>query len=130
MKEPIQPAASIDDRRVAASGYAGIDERRKATAPRRVAPRMRTLKGAQIVVPVGPAVACVVRDISATGARLDLQLPILSNTFNLVFDDVEWPARECRVVWREETRVGVAFETAAVEVAVVAEGLSKPPQSD
>ncbi len=90
---------------------------------------MKTLKGAQIVVPVGPAVACIVRNISATGARLDLKLPILSNTFSLVFDDAEWPARECRVVWREETRVGVAFETAAVEVAVATEGLPKPPRS-
>lgn len=91
---------------------------------------MKTLKGAQIVVPVGPPVACVVRNISATGARLDLQLPILSNTFSLVFDDEDWPARMCRVVWREETRVGVAFETKAVEVDIVAEGSPKPAPSD
>ena len=124
MEEPVPPIADIDDRRVSTSGRAGIGERRGASAPRRIAPRMKTLKGAQIVVPVGPAVACIVRNISTTGARLDLKLPILSNTFTLVFDDAEWPSRACRVVWRDETRVGVAFETEAV-----AKGSFSPPPS-
>ncbi len=80
---------------------------------------MKTLKGAQIVVPVGPSVACVVRNISETGARLELQTPILSNTFELVFDDNEWPRRACRVVWRKETGIGVEFTAAAVAAVEV-----------
>ena len=95
---------------------------------------MRILKGAQIVVPVGPSVACVARNISETGARLELQTPILSNTFDLVFDDNEWPSRACRVVWRKETSIGVAFtepvaavvEVVAVEAVDVAGGPAGP----
>jgi hypothetical protein len=63
------------------------------------------------------AVMCVVRDMSATGAQVELiidRFSIIStaeglpNTFRLVLrtDDADV---ECQVAWREERRLGVRF---------------------
>ncbi len=100
----------IDDRRH--RGGKRADERRKAELARRRSPRMRTLKGAQIIVPARTSVNCIVRNISETGACLQLHTPVfLSHTFDLTFDDPDWSRRSCRVVWREALLMGVEFTT-------------------
>ena len=100
---------AIEDRRARDNGFAGVD-RRGSGSPRRAAPRQKTLKGAEIVLPLGLPVRCIVRNISATGAKLEVLGPILSTTFDIVFDDDKWPRRSCRIVWRKDTAIGVKFE--------------------
>ena len=109
METPTDTLPTIDDRRVAPRGSAPtIDDRRVAVADRRMAVRMRTLKGGQIVWPTGASVKCVVSNLSQMGARLEVHSPV-PDTFQLVFDG-DGSRRSCNVVWRKETRVGVKFQ--------------------
>ncbi len=73
----------------------------------RIAPRHRVLKGAHIEFG-GGAIDCTVRNLSETGAALDVTSPLgIPTEFTLVTGTEHIP---CRVVWRKEKRIGVAFE--------------------
>ena len=53
---------------------------------------------------------CIItRNLSETGACLEIHVPVLHQTFDLVFDH-EQSRRSCCVVWRKEPRVGVKFQ--------------------
>jgi PilZ domain len=53
---------------------------------------------------------CLIRDISISGAALDFTSPRnVPECFNLVFK-ADASLIPCHVVWREEERVGVAFD--------------------
>ena len=73
----------------------------------RKAPRQRVLKAAHIAfVGHAGAIECVVRNLSATGASLEVASPIgIPDTFDLVFTS-DQSARPCRVLWRKEKRIG------------------------
>jgi PilZ domain len=78
---------------------------------RRKAPRLKALKGAHILMldQFGRTVECVVRNISAGGALLALRtLRGVPDKFQLMFD-ADRVVRQCRVVWRDHTKLGVAF---------------------
>lgn len=80
-----------------------MDEGRKAA-------RRRVLKAGTITFGGGAGISCTVRNLSDTGAALDVISPIgIPQQFVLVVeaDDV---TRQCRVVWRKERRIGIAFE--------------------
>jgi hypothetical protein len=51
---------------------------------------------------------CVVRDISAFGARISAPYHIFANEFELSFDGVG-RIFNCRIVWRKGTVCGVSF---------------------
>lgn len=73
----------------------------------RIAARHRVLKGASIQFG-GGAIDCTIRNLSETGAALDVISPIgIPAQFTLVADGTH---RACRVVWRKERRIGVTFE--------------------
>jgi hypothetical protein len=75
----------------------------------RIAPRFRVMKAAMIEFIGGP-VGCTVRDISLTGAALEVPSQIgIPAQFTLVIpnDGLHLP---CHVVWRREFRIGVAFD--------------------
>jgi hypothetical protein len=75
----------------------------------RIAPRHRVLKAAKIEFG-GSYVDCTVRDLSTTGAALEVSSPIgIPAKFTLVVpgDGLHLP---CHVVWRKEFRIGVAFD--------------------
>ena len=73
----------------------------------RIASRQRVLKGGTIEFG-GGAITCTVRNISATGAALDVTSPVgIPAQFTLVTKGSHLP---CRVVWRKEKRIGVTFE--------------------
>jgi hypothetical protein len=58
----------------------------------------------------GCAINCLVRDISISGAALEVAEPHdVPECFDLVFkaDGTHIP---CHVVWRQEERIGVAFD--------------------
>jgi hypothetical protein len=86
-----------------------IDSETSDAVPnRRRSMRLKTLKGAQIVWPNGVPVRCIVRDLSKTGAKLQVDGPILRNVVDLVFDQ-DHSCHPCRVVWRKDPMVGVSF---------------------
>ena len=75
----------------------------------RIAPRLRVLKAATIEFG-GGAIDCTIRDLSITGAALEVRNQIgIPAKFTLVVpgDGLHLP---CHVVWRKEYRIGVAFD--------------------
>jgi hypothetical protein len=75
----------------------------------RSAQRHRVLKGGTISFN-GAGISCTVRNVSDTGAALDVTSPVgIPARFALVIDG-EPVGRPCRVVWRKEKRIGIAFD--------------------
>jgi len=74
----------------------------------RAAPRHRVLKSGSIEFN-GGVIDCVVRNISETGAALEVASPLgIPETFNLVIAG-DHSSRHCKVAWRKDKRIGVAF---------------------
>ena len=75
----------------------------------RIAPRHRVLKAGTIAFG-GGAIDCTVRNISDTGAALDVVTPLfIPDRFMLVVQ-TDHLKRPCHIVWRKEKRMGVAFD--------------------
>lgn len=71
-------------------------------------PRQRILKGGRIDFGAG-AVDCVVRNLSETGAALEVESPIgIPQTFDLIII-ADRSRKRSQVVWRKERRLGVRF---------------------
>jgi hypothetical protein len=80
---------------------------------RRQFPRTKVYKGAKVIVPGRATVCCIVRDLSAQGAGLQLSNSAdLPTEFDLTFDTGH-KLRNCRIAWRTPTNVGVSFEQQA-----------------
>jgi len=76
---------------------------------KRKAPRHRVLKAGTISFD-GAGISCTVRNLSDTGASLEVvSLLGIPTEFNLIIES-DHIARRCRVVWRKERRIGVTFE--------------------
>ena len=75
----------------------------------RKAARRRVLKSAVIEFE-GGAFSCAVRNVSDTGAALDVPTCLgIPHEFKLLIE-TDQVTRRCRVVWRKETRLGVTFK--------------------
>jgi len=76
---------------------------------RRHFPRTKCFKGATIPSP-GPApIACIVRNVSAEGAKLMLPYSVvLPGEFELCFDSGR-RVRQCRVMWHTSREAGIWF---------------------
>jgi hypothetical protein len=75
----------------------------------RSAPRHRILKAGTISFG-GGAIDCTIRNISETGAALEVVTPLfIPDRFTLVVQTAQLK-RPCRIIWRKERRMGVAFE--------------------
>ena len=75
---------------------------------RRTIPRQRIFKAGTIEFD-GRGVECTVRNISAGGAALEVASPLgipHEITLNILSRGVR---HHCHVVWRQEKRIGVAF---------------------
>jgi hypothetical protein len=75
---------------------------------KRIASRHRVLKAGNILFG-GGAIDCTVRNLSQTGAALDVASPMgIPENITLLIpaDDKKF---DCRVVWRKECRIGVMF---------------------
>ena len=58
---------------------------------------------------VAPAIDCVVRNMSQTGARLTVESPVgIPDDFTLLIKP-ELTKRACQVVWRKPGSIGVRF---------------------
>ena len=76
---------------------------------RRTTPRHRTFKGGSISFPGAAGIECVVRNLSAAGACLDVASPIgIPDDFDLIIRP-EYQRRHCHLVWRKAQRIGVHF---------------------
>ena len=76
---------------------------------KRRAPRLRTLKGGSIQFGLAAAIDCIVKNMSQTGAALEVQSPVgIPDEFTLVIKP-ESLKRNCRVAWRSAKRIGVEF---------------------
>ena len=76
-------------------------------AESRNAPRSSTKQKGTAIVSGGTEIACTIRDVSATGARLSFQNPtFLPRTFRLKFDDHD---QRVTVMWRRGLFAGVRF---------------------
>ena len=70
--------------------------------------RRRVLKSAVIEFDSG-AFSCAVRNLSEAGAALDVPTSFgIPHEFQLVIETGQ-TVRQCRVIWRQEKRIGVSF---------------------
>jgi hypothetical protein len=77
---------------------------------KRSSQRQRILKTGSISFDRAAAIDCLVRNISETGALLEIESPVgIPNEFTLVIakDNVK---RACHVAWRSARRIGVRFD--------------------
>jgi hypothetical protein len=92
-------------------------EDRKDSCPkesdRRVRKRTHVLRNAKIIVPRrSPVIYCTVENLTGRGACLKLASTFgVPETFDLTFEHGR-TRRPCRVVWRTNDKLGVAFEAA------------------
>lgn len=76
---------------------------------KRSSPRRRVLKAGTIAVAGGGVLPCRVRNVSDTGAAIDIAADqLLPEEFRLVIE-VDAFIRRCRIVWRDVSRLGVTF---------------------
>lgn len=76
---------------------------------RRAAPRRRRLKAGTIEFG-GGGIDCTLKNFSETGAQLEVVSPLyIPDRFTLFVLSDQF-MRRCRIVWRREKRIGVAFD--------------------
>ena len=79
-----------------------MKERRKST-------RSRVLRGSKIVLGTASVIDCVVRNVTNSGARVQIANTVeLPEDLGLTFDG-GFSVRPCRIVWRTVTETGVQF---------------------
>jgi len=77
---------------------------------KRAVPRHRVLKRGTLAFSGGGGLDCTVRNISQTGARIDIASPVgVPEVFTLVIEADDF-MRRCRAVWSSERQIGVAFD--------------------
>jgi hypothetical protein len=76
---------------------------------KRAGPRKTVLMSGAIEF-AGSTINCLIRNISISGAALDVTNPLdIPERFDLVFK-ADGTHILCQVVWRQEERIGVAFD--------------------
>ena len=75
----------------------------------RIAPRRRMLKAGTIEFG-GGGIDCTVRNISETGAALEVVTPLFIPDRFTLFVPSDQLKRACHIVWRREKRIGIAFD--------------------
>jgi hypothetical protein len=76
---------------------------------RRGSPRLRTSKGGSIIFGLAPPIDCIVRNLSDTGAGLDIDfVAAVPDRFQLLIKP-ELTKRHCPVIWRAQGTIGVKF---------------------
>ena len=72
--------------------------------------RQRVLKGGKLAFDGGGGIDCMVRNISESGARLDVVSPMgLPRSFTLLIEADHF-RRRCHSVWSSDRQIGVAFD--------------------
>lgn len=85
---------------------------------KRIASRHRVLKAGKILFD-GAVVDCTVRNISETGAALEVESPVgIPLKFTLLIEP-DRVKRPCSVIWRKVRRIGVRFDAAKADTTSV-----------
>lgn len=79
-----------------------------ASIERRGSARLRTLKGGLIIFGTAPAVECIIRNMSESGALLAVNSAGIPDKFTLLIKP-EMRKRDCQVIWRSTDKLGVRF---------------------
>jgi hypothetical protein len=76
---------------------------------KRIASRKRVLKSAFIIISdKAPKIECTLRNVSETGAALQVSTTIgIPTHFEVIVDGTR---RRCRSQWRTDTKIGIIFE--------------------
>lgn len=78
-------------------------------AEKRSITRLRVLKAGRIAFG-GAAIDCTVRNLTASGALLEVESPLgIPHHFVLLIPS-ENISRSCRLIWASERRIGVRFD--------------------
>lgn len=82
---------------------------RAAVSDKRIKTRKRVLKSGFIVISEkAPKLECTVRNLSDTGASLQVSTTIgIPKKFDVIIDGGR---QRCRAAWRTDTKIGVVFE--------------------
>lgn len=76
---------------------------------KRMASRHRVFKAGKILFD-GAVIDCTVRNVSRTGAALEVVSPVgIPHRFTLMIE-ADRARRTCHVVWRKVGRIGVGFD--------------------
>ena len=75
----------------------------------RIAPRRRMFKAGTIEFG-GGSIDCTVKNLSDTGAALEVLSPLYVPDRFTLFVPTDQIKRRCHVVWRRQRRVGIAFD--------------------
>jgi hypothetical protein len=82
----------------------------EAMNERRLAPRHRVFKHGVLAFNSGGSVDCTVRNLSETGARVDVFNSVsVPKSFVLVIETDRF-SRHCRSVWISDKQIGIAFD--------------------
>jgi hypothetical protein len=102
--------ARMDSIRVRERPGLGASHGTCAMSELRKEPRHRTLKTGRIVFNQRRSVLdCTVRNLSSTGACLDVPSTVgVPDVFELIIES-ESTTRHCQIAWRSERRIGVHF---------------------
>jgi hypothetical protein len=76
---------------------------------KRVTSRRRTLKAGTIEFG-GGGIDCTVRNISDSGAALEVASPLFIPDRFTLYVPSDQLKRPCHIVWRQEKRIGVEFD--------------------
>ena len=72
-------------------------------------PRFRVFKAGTIEFS-GHVIPCTVRNLSASGAAIEVRTPLwFPDHFTLAIAS-DGTRRACHIVWRDEARIGLAFD--------------------
>ena len=71
--------------------------------------RRRALKGGAIAFSGGARIDCVIRNLSETGAALEVESPIGIPDNFMLFVNQEETKWSCHVAWRSAKKIGVRF---------------------
>jgi hypothetical protein len=93
--------------------HTGVDTyptaRQNAMEERRKHPRTE-INQPGYVCSGGSVMSCVVRNISAEGAAIDVENPaFVPERFRLVIANEPSDVRECRIAWIQKNRIGLSF---------------------
>jgi hypothetical protein len=71
--------------------------------------RYSTCRSAKIILKDGRSIDCLVRDLSTSGARLEVANPKqVSDRFTLAILG-SWNKHPCRVAWRKDNMIGAEY---------------------
>jgi hypothetical protein len=90
--------------------YQAATAMNEVMSERRAAPRQRVFKHGTLAFVAGGSVDCTVRNLSATGARVDVFNPFGVPDGLILLIEIDSFSRPCHSVWRRDKQIGVMFD--------------------